>query len=115
MSTTTKPATHTPGPWTCNLGDGSNLTYDCTIWGDDCRVTVCAIGDESRNYSTAVDIANARLIAAAPDLLAALVDAVDILDRLAPPIQLGTLCEEQDHAAAMRSARAAIAKATCQP
>lgn len=50
-------------------------------------------------------------VAALPALLEALEVAVDILVRLTPPIQQGTLCEEQDHATALRLARAAIAKA----
>jgi hypothetical protein len=46
------------------------------------------------------------------DLLAALRDLADVSERIGPPpIQQGTLCEEQDYATAMRKAQAAIARA----
>lgn len=60
-------AKHTPGPWeACDAGDYSDYDGKCrVILGDDLRIAV-ALGDHAEND------ANARLIAAAPDLLAAL-------------------------------------------
>jgi hypothetical protein len=59
-------------------------------------------------------IANNRLIAAAPELLEALVRCLDSMTIAHPsglPVQQGTLCEEQAWDADVRAARAAIAKA----
>jgi len=58
--------------------------------------------------------ANAHLISAAPDLLAACKAAADAMTTAHPnglPVQMGTLCEEQDWHTALRNARAAINKA----
>ena len=58
---------HTPAPWeACNVGDYSDYDGLCrVILGDDLRIAV-VLGDHDESE------ANARLIAAAPDLLAAL-------------------------------------------
>lgn len=83
---------HTPGPWHF---DGHQ--YDHIVWSSD-RNRVCFL------TSTGPTEANARLIAAAPDLLAALKDMVD-----GAPLE----CGEPDcpDCGPWRTARAAIAKA----
>lgn len=56
---------HTPGPWTMS---GAN-----TVHGPDCIVAFVGTADEEvRRFSGERQNADARLIAAAPDLLAAL-------------------------------------------
>ena len=69
-----KTTTHTPGPWHCNLGNGTNLTHDRTLWAG--AIPIAAIGDDYAKYYSDTDVANARLIAAAPELLAALRECI---------------------------------------
>ncbi len=89
-------AQHTPGPWfVAHLpdGQGSWVACDpdgCGIHADGSYMAVCV---------SPIGEANARLIAAAPDLLAALEGLFRLLDA-------GSLYEPQAFAA-----RAAIAKA----
>lgn len=54
---------HTPGPWDTQGSDG----WDSEITAEDGRVVICTMEDLNED-----DIANARLIVAAPDMLAAL-------------------------------------------
>jgi hypothetical protein len=97
---------HTPGPW--HIGSGGVIFADHNDQPD--AVTVANIPErlstEMSHYANnAAAMSNARLIAAAPDLLNALGIAVATIQRLerhAPGSQNGTL----------DVARAAIAKAT---
>jgi len=79
--------THTPGPWRCNYGNGTNLTHDVTIWGLGGRTVIgelCsdpAFGPVPSNSEMA---ANARLIAAAPELLEALEEIAEQLELEGP-------------------------------
>ena len=85
---------HTPGPW---------KFYDDSNDGKTNRIEIVAIGKTvARIYHSvpAEDLPNARLIAAAPDLLEALKDALCVLE-----------CCGKDYPAASK-AQAAIAKAT---
>ena len=94
---------HTPGPWF--YGDWingtkgeSNASEWVEIWNID------ADGSQGLPFVACKhhdQIANARLIAAAPDLLQALIYAVDLIETVSP--------FEGD---TLRNARAAIAKAT---
>ena len=82
---------HTPGPWTQGKTTPQNVSAGSALI---CRTFARSrAGDEDR--------ANARLIAAAPDLLATLIDAHDIIDAIGQP-------ETAEVAARMR---AVIAKA----
>jgi len=107
----TAKAQHTPGPWGyVRLASGINVFAVSTSR---------AIAD-LRNYSFGEDVteANARLIAAAPDLLAALETALPILEghhealdhdwHVEPNGKPGDPCESCD---AIAQARAAIAQA----
>lgn len=90
---------HTPGPW--NFYDDSND-------GKTNRIEIVAIGKTvARIYHSVPeeDLPNARLIAAAPDLLEAL---QDIVKSLVDQDDEGMI----EHAQQMIIARAAIAKAT---
>jgi hypothetical protein len=90
-------ARHTPGPWRAARQNPSPTTGEWMIAGGKpgylAEVRDCGSGDVG---------ANARLIAAAPDLLEALQWAIDQL-----PDDL-----DLDHREAMATARAAIARAT---
>ena len=90
-------AQHTPGPWYERHGQISsgNSTHGCTI--ANCNAT-------ARGIPTGEVEANATLIAAAPDLLAALEQCLPILDA-----HRRAALGEGDLTA--RTARAAIAKA----
>lgn len=87
-------AAHTPGPWLCSGTSVSNPQANRP------NATICDVSGWG-NRDEAEQIANARLIAAAPDLLAALEDMLNL-----------TL-DEDDIAVSSRitKARAAIAKA----
>jgi hypothetical protein len=64
---------HTPGPWTCHTG--SVYKDGPTVYpkGQDEGIPICHMDREPGNGTMPVERdANARLIAAAPDLLAAL-------------------------------------------
>ena len=84
---------HTPGPW---VADGSEITTETWVCGADGK-RICTMRPSFADWS------NARLIAAAPELLEALMDALKDLEALS----------QWDNASACaRKARAAIAKAT---
>ena len=90
---------HTPGPW---------ITGDAAIWAlDDCEfhaIVDCPLNQTCRDTETVW--ANARLIAASPDLLAALIAFDDAFSHY---------CEgdpDSDEVSALYQAREAIAKAT---
>lgn len=97
-------ATHTPGPWKVGTG---------WVMGPENQkgAPICTIG------VSPVDDANARLIAAAPDLLAALKDIIENAVSVGEDEDLcafcgrygGPICDSDDCAG--NSARAAIAKA----
>lgn len=84
-------STHTSGPWhLCQHlmdNDKCSCGYRGGIWGSDGEHMVCEMGStailgqeglEAPRYTRDVEIANARLIAAAPDLLEALLMVLEI-------------------------------------
>jgi hypothetical protein len=94
--------THTQGPWTTYIKGGA----DGWIAAADGNLIACAVRNESMQ-------ANARLIAAAPDLLAAL-DAVieDLEGNIDCGVDGGATREWlEDATNRLNAARAAIAKA----
>ena len=89
---------HTPGPWKLSLGseyiiDGAN------------GQNVFLIGNDRRAIPS---IEDRRLILAAPDLLACLIDAVRALEFAAPIIEAPEKCSYRETIA---KSHAAIAKA----
>lgn len=64
---------HTPGPWEVRPGAGLGL-HSWTIWATSEGRYIGRIDDNDQGE------ANARLIAAAPDLLAACREALDLLE-----------------------------------
>ena len=65
---------HTPGPWTVTA-DGAGWHIECAPErGHSVAYIMAEIGEEDPDTSDDEKEANARLIAAAPELLAALID-----------------------------------------
>ncbi len=93
-SARTKPS-FTPGPWTQGAGG--------EVWKDGVLI---AIAKGSGNDGMEMRGANARLIAAAPELLEAAQGAVNWIEGMGPFI-----CEKASIRAALIGLRAAIAKA----
>lgn len=79
---------HTAGPWTVekpNQRQSPNLWIIAPTNSGVCKIEPCDYDDGKGERLTAEDLANARLIAAAPDLLAALEDCNTFLDDLTKP------------------------------
>lgn len=99
-----KTHTHTPGPWLARQSGGSHVSIEKISDG------IRSVIAETYYFKLAEEhgggySANARLIAAAPDLLAALVDMVE---------QFGHYCEHTEDEKEIQTlimARAAISKA----
>jgi hypothetical protein len=103
-----KTTNHTPGPWAIHERAKDSRTHISNG-----AHIICTLGttrtDGSPNHTP-----NARLIAAAPDLLSALDSCLEIMIRAIGerlPIQQGTECEETDWQTAIRNAREALRKA----
>lgn len=97
--------THTPGPWRWeNEGYYSGLKGPNGEW-------ICDDGSAGGEYGQQIDpdSADGKLIAAAPDLLAACIDARDALH------SLGSTSTDHYHADEIAALDAAIAKATATP
>ncbi len=97
QSNTTAPA-HTPGPWRYEAGTKTIRAVPSNYW----LATMDSWDGQVDNES------NARLIAAAPELLAALKNALNVMAGVATG-QLLTINKDSN---AISEARAAIAKAT---
>ncbi len=100
----------TPGPWSVGSSDlpVSRMSIHCKGHKDSCHSTVALMVSRGViGISHDEEFANARLIAAAPDLLEALKDCVAVMDR-----ELAGLKVIQPE---LSAARAAIAKATGEP
>ena len=97
-------AQHAPGPWAVvPYGDGNSLVVHCT---EDDRV--CFMARPGIAGRMAEIRANARLIAAAPDLLAALRELDAMYRRIAPDDPDGL---SPDLHPAWKACKAALAKA----
>ena len=97
-------AKHTPGPWKVCEHSWS----DTSILADGFDHAICCLDinhatEESQAADEALMAANARLIAAAPELLALLIEATD---------DYAEHCEGGEADEWVQAARAAIAKAT---
>lgn len=90
---------HTPGEWKHHRPTGAVKSGDTLI--------ASVFGDRDDCHEDERQIANARLISAAPDLLEALRELLGVC-----PCRNG--CEPSDMTCASNKARAAIAKATGQ-
>lgn len=105
----------TPGPWMAfahpsygfciyPTGDGAQPVRD--------SFAVVNFADASRGYGSEEAKANARLIAAAPDLLEALKRLLPHTDWLEDEGPIGTGWKSDELVSVIQNARAAIAKAT---
>lgn len=110
-SITTPVGGHTPGPWeACDPGDYGDFNGESrVILGDDRRI---AVVHWSPRLNTAQSDANACLIAAAPELLAALVELLEPLERASALLVAAGKAADENAEAAFDRARAAISKAT---
>ena len=105
----TTQATHTPGPWAANddglvLGNLDNYEGEAPL--------VCSCGEsDDFNMEPSLQLANARLIAAAPDLLEALQGMAMLLSDVLSGAQSSEVQTRQVLNYAADLARAAIAKA----
>lgn len=102
---------HTPGPWVCLHQPGRQVEIATVSWVGDWCVGVMTPGFPGGNYRDldwGSPAADARLIAAAPDLLAAL---RLMLEEKAGYMRRNNL-GDPERETATRLARAAIAKAT---
>ncbi len=95
---------NTPGPWKAERPNGMIKTENGVLVG-------MAYGDNPECNEDDRQIANARLMAAAPDLLAALKDADDALEDLRVPASAGPNRFERVVLDVLVKIRAAIAKA----
>lgn len=124
----TQTATHTPGPWTARQdcrsyrnrgvfsGGNPDQSGNQNAWAIYGHARIATL-TESEAWLPQTQIeANARLIAAAPDLLAALVATADALDSTRPYLAARDAVAfdaiHKEVRQAVDSARAAIAKAT---
>ena len=96
-------ANHTPGPW--NLGEEIDnfRSISVPLWSEFANVVV-RLEDDDRPYFRGE--ANARLIAAAPDLLEALTEAEAYMSIVEPR------SDKAEYGRTLGVVRAAIAKAT---
>ncbi len=104
--------THTPGPW-LYAPTGKATAPELRVVGADLAEVACT---QHCFRDQAVNIANARLIAAAPELLAALKTALAAMADLADAAGDSEEWNEGGYAhEACNQARAAIARAAAQP
>lgn len=98
----------TPGPWKCEIGPNKNQLHFIRAVKDSQKVAVISSWDDETSRQYAERVANARLIASAPDLLENLGNLIKWVDQL-------TECNYGKYpmlGLAMGEARAAILKAT---
>jgi len=103
---------HTKGPWTVGMRNGHNASM---IFANDDNEAVCSVYDialhtplEDLKERDAKGLANARLIADAPDLLEALQNMMGLFDNA---VYRRKLAEDTLYSESIATARAAIAKA----
>lgn len=88
---------HTPGPWEAREWSIHAPTSVGTVVNGQFQLVAECSGTGARDLQTEIESANARLIAAAPEMLEALEGALDVLSAVMP--------------GSHRTIRAAIAKA----
>jgi hypothetical protein len=98
---------HTPGPWTVSPAGTTHSARVCAEYGP--HGDICTLSEQDTQCDggrdIGVELANARLIAAAPELLDALESITDQLDRVG---------DHRKDRPFIDAARAAIAKAKGQ-
>ena len=82
MKSTENKTKHTPGPWkTTRFGEHTFVTAENHMG---LAESICQITDDPEDLSSAESAANARLIAAAPELLEACKAMFDLLEKEEP-------------------------------
>jgi len=74
---------HTPGPW--NYDSSDNIVYGpngTTVCGVHLKPKIVGVDDLEKSGRSLQTLANANLIAAAPELLAACEAAIRLIDRI---------------------------------
>jgi hypothetical protein len=104
-------AQHTTGPWDVATGHGWNYAMVGPADADHYVAAVYGLTKDESN-DREVQEANARLIAAAPDLLAALTELQDALASMTKMAYSGPQGTTRQFGEARKAAAAAIAKAT---
>lgn len=106
-------ASHTPGPW--SQGSGASTGEGYAICAGPCIVaTVVGLGYPIGKGRAPVSDANARLIAAAPDLLAALQEIAETIEVALDRGLFLSVDGKRPDVMALLDAKRAIAKATGQ-
>ena len=98
-------AKHTPGPWFQYNSIGSKILQNWYIWGGNGDSVAKVLGDEPSGEQAA----NARLIAAAPDLLEAGNAAVSVLTHAVARVKIANDEGNQILSAWLEDAEAALA------
>lgn len=99
---------HTPGPWVASKDQDARGWHGWRIDSDSRALMAWAAWPSEEERDGIEAESTALLIAAAPDLLAALIDAVSCLEFAAPIIEAP---EKSAYRESITAARAAIAKA----
>ena len=112
MKTKTETVSHTPGPWTVHDDFLQLIAIHCGFDIDAKQaVQVCLMDYSTANIDPKANEANARLIAAAPDLLAALKKYADFVRESGRAEKFDREAFVNNMLHATDLARAAIAKA----
>jgi hypothetical protein len=98
---------HTPGPWKHYKRSSTDPDELHRFFIGQPEGNNHIIANTVKEYASIDDEANARLLAAAPDLLKALIDLLEDVEFAQPKIESGLIGNRQ-----IRHAREAIAKAT---
>ncbi len=110
MNTQSAPPKHTPGPWITSTGRVPGLGRAFGVLKESHKPgekgeSICVVCKEDNTQPH--DVANAMLIAAAPELLAACIDTVKLMDELIQDRDMSQL----DANRLWEKARAAVTKA----
>ena len=73
--------THTPGPWTADTGDHEGTDILTTHHENCCGVMATIYNQPGKDLPGTVEVANARLIAASPDMLECLHHLINVCVR----------------------------------
>ena len=111
METTEKKVSHTPGPWTVARTTTHGMEISGSEWRRFARVYVRFEGDDEDSQ---VGLANAKLIAAAPELLEALKQLIRDSETILDPLDVEELSQPVYSALAegIKISKQAIKKAT---
>jgi hypothetical protein len=105
---------HTPGPWTLDIGDERHHAISAKNWFGFANVVTATLHADGKIRTHARGMANARLIKAAPDLLAAAEVLLENSGHISPfggESSVKAVRAAGKYVAAIDALRAAVAKA----